>query len=184
MEICILKFNDTHDADRALDEVLDAEGNRQPWLHEVGVVKRPLLGRISIRATFGDDEKPKKEVKQGDLASRARATDVGAMTGYMIGSLVGPLHADMAALEGANRASYAAQAIEDKLMFVDEIKQMLPRGSSALVLVASEDTNDEFVELFSEYNPELIRRDVAEEVEKRLHTLENKVRASQQQVSP
>jgi len=180
MEICILKFSDTHDADKALDEVLEADGSRRPWLHEVGVVKRPLLGKISIRATFGDDEKP-TEVKQGDLASRA--VEPGAMTGYMIGSLVGPLHADMAALEGADRASYAAAAVENKLMFVDEIKQVLPRGTSALVLVGAEDTNDEFVALFSDFEPEIIRRDVAQEVERRLHTLEDKVRAWQQQAS-
>src|SRR5262245_22798520 len=98
MEICILKFTDTSAADEALKSVLDAEGSRNPWLHEVGVVRRPLLGKISIRATFADDEEP-TEVKQGDLASQA--ADAGAMTGYLIGSMVGPLHADMAAMEGA-----------------------------------------------------------------------------------
>src|SRR6266496_3136397 len=100
MEICILKFSGTHDADDALNQVVNAEADRHPWMHEVGVVRRPLVGRISIRATFADDQAT--EVRQGDLASEI--TDVGSMTGYLIGSLVGPLHAEMAALEGAARA--------------------------------------------------------------------------------
>jgi hypothetical protein len=49
MELCILKFDGSNTADDALKQVADAEADRSPWLHEVGVVKRPLLGRISIR---------------------------------------------------------------------------------------------------------------------------------------
>src|SRR5262249_41177509 len=132
MEICILKFAETDDADTALKEVIDANADRYPWLHEAGVVKRPLLGRISIRATFTDDQAI--EIKQGDLSSAA--ADAGAMTGYLVGSLVGPLHAEMAALEAGGRASSATKTLEGKLMRVDDIKEILPRGSSAIVLIA------------------------------------------------
>lgn len=181
MEICIIRFSDTHDADEALEKVLNAEGSRYPWLHDVAVVRRPVLGKISIRVAFADDEQP-VELKQGDLGSRS--VDAGAMTGYLIGSLVGPLHADMAALEGAARARSAGKAVGDKIMFVDEIKQVLPRGSSAIVLVASPEINDEFVRLYSSFGPDIIRRDLAREVEQRLQTFEDKVRAAAQQVSP
>lgn len=171
MEICILKFSGTHDADHALQEVLDAQADRQPWLHEVGVVRRPLIGRISISATYEDDS---TEVKQGDLAGDVEAA--GAMTGYLIGSLVGPLHAEMAALEGSMQARGLGDALEDKLLHVDDIKQVLPRGSSALVLVASPEVNDQFFEMFKERSPQVIRRDVAEEVARRLHALEERAR--------
>jgi uncharacterized membrane protein len=182
MEICILKFSGTHDADKALEEIVNAHADRHPWLHEVGVVRRPLLGKISIRATFADDDQP-TEIRQGDLA--ANTMDAGTMTGYLIGSLVGPLHADMAALEGTERARSAANALENKLMFIDDIKRVLPRGSSALVLVATPDVNDQLVSLFESRAPEVTRRDLSEEVEQRLHTLESKVLAAQQQqVSP
>src|SRR5271165_1443022 len=99
MEVCILKFKGADDADDALREVAGAQADRNPWLHEVGVVRRPLVGRISIRATFADDQST--EVRTGDIASKV--SDAGAMTGYLMGSLVGPLHADMAAMQGAMR---------------------------------------------------------------------------------
>jgi uncharacterized membrane protein len=176
MELCILKFSGTHDADRAVQDVLEAQADGQPWLHEVGVVRRPLIGKISISATYEDDS---TDVKQGEIASDVE--DAGAMTGYLIGSLVGPLHAEMAALEGSMQARGLGEALEDKLLHVDDIKQVLPRGSSALVLVASPEINDQLVETFKEWSPEVIRRDVAEEVAQRLHALEQRTRTMQQE---
>jgi uncharacterized membrane protein len=178
MELCILKFSGTHDADRTFQEILGAEADRHPWLHEVGVVRRPLIGRISISATYEDDP---TEVKQGEVASDVE--NAGAMTGYLIGSLVGPLHAEMAALEGSIRARGLGDALEDKLLHVDDIKQVLPRGSSALVLVASPEINDQLVEMLAPWSPEVIRRDVAEEVARRLHVLEERARTMQQEAS-
>jgi uncharacterized membrane protein len=172
MEVCILKFKSTDGADDALKEVVNAQADRNPWLHEVGVVRRPLLGRISIRATFTDDQAT--EVREGDIA--ARVANAGSMTGYAIGSLVGPLHADMAMMEGELRAQQAGKALEKQLLRTDEIKSALPRGSSALVLIAEPDINDQLVKLFANWSPEVIRRDVAQEVQKRLETFERKTR--------
>jgi uncharacterized membrane protein len=178
MEICILKFGGAHDADGALSEVINAQGDRHRWLYDVGVVRRPLIGKISISATF--DDQP-TELKQGELASRA--ADAGGLTGYLVGSLVGPLHADMAAMEGSARAASAAKGLQDRLMHVDDIKEMLPRGFSALVLIATPEVNDQMVEMFDDWKPEVIRRDVAEEVERRLKTFERKAMASQPQAA-
>jgi uncharacterized membrane protein len=171
MEVCILKFEGTNDADDALEEVSAAEADRKPWLHEVGVVRRPLVGRISIRATFADDQAV--EVREGDLASKV--ADVGGMTGYLMGSLVGPLHADMAAMSGIMRASSGGKVLEKQLLNTDDIKSILPRGSSALVLIATPEINDTMVTLFAKWSPEVIRRDVAQEVQKRLETFQQKV---------
>jgi uncharacterized membrane protein len=170
MEVCILKFAGTDDADDALKEVVNAQADRIPWLHEVGVVRRPLLGRISIRATFIDDQET--EVREGDLA--AKIADAGGMTGYLIGSLVGPLHADMAMMEGELRAQRAGKTLENKLLRTDDVKSVLSRGSSALVLIAAPEINDQLVSLFDRWSPEAIRRDVAQEVQKRLETFERK----------
>lgn len=82
------------------------------------------------------------------------------------------------------RARALGGALEDKLLRVDDIKQVLPRGSSALVLVATPPINDALVDMFNVWSPEVIRRDVAEEVERRLHTLEQRARNAQQPISP
>ena|SRR5450432_445177 len=96
------------------------------------------------------------------------------MTGYLVGSLVGPLHADMAMMEGELRAQRAGKTLEKQLLRTDEVKSALPRGSSALVLIAAPEINDQLVSLFGKWSPEVIRRDVAQEVQKRLETFERK----------
>jgi uncharacterized membrane protein len=170
MEICILKFKGANDADDALKQVSAAEADRHSWLHEVGVVRRPLVGRISIRATFADDQAV--EVRQGELASKI--ADAGGMTGYLIGSLVGPMHADMAAMSGLVRGTSAGKALEKQLLNIDDIKSVLPRNSSALVLIATPAINDQMANLFTKWSPEVIRRDVAQEVQKRLQAFQEK----------
>ena len=168
MEVCILKFGSAEGADDALKQVINAEGDRNPWLYDVGVVRRPLLGRMSIRATFAD-EAPTKE---GDV--KAKFADAGSMTGYLVGSLAGPLHADIAALEGRGQGAGVGKAVEKQLLRIDEVKGNLPRDSSALVLVAPPEVNDRMVQLFVSYSPEVIRKDVAQEVVKSLEAFRQK----------
>jgi uncharacterized membrane protein len=166
MEVCVLKFDGVHAADDALKEVAATESDQNPWLHEVGVVKRPLLGRISIRATFADDQTA--EVREGDVKSAV--AEAGSMTGYLVGSLVGPLHAELAATEGSARGGAVGRALEKMLAPFEEIKSRLRRDSSALVLVASPAVNDRMVALFASWSPEVVRKDVMREMEQRLET--------------
>jgi len=167
MEICILKFDGTHAAEDALKEVSDAEADRRPWLHEVGVISRPLVGRLTIRASYQDE----KEVayKEGDVAKRAG--DIGAYTGYLLGSLVGPFRAALLSLEGSDLAGGAVAEKEKLLFHIDEIKKTLPRGSSALVLIAETPICDEMTQVFASYDPQVVRRDVADKLRQRLQAL-------------
>jgi len=169
MEVCILKFGSADGADDALKEVVNAQGDRNPWLYDVGVVRRPLLGRMSIRATF-TDEPP--ALREGDV--KAKFADAGSMTGYLVGSLAGPLHADLAAIEGRGQGAGVGKAVEKQLLRTDEIKRNIPRDSSALVLVAPSEVNDRMVQLFASYSPEVIRKDVAQEIEQRLEAFRQK----------
>ena len=100
------------------------------------------------------------------------------MTGYRIGSLVGPMHADMVAMEGAMRAQEVGKRLEKQPLHIDDIKSLLPRDSSALVLIATSDINDQMVQQFSDWSPEVTRRDVAQEVQQRLETFERKTHES------
>jgi len=168
MEVCILKFGSADGADDALKQVINAEGDRNPWLYDVGVIKRPLLGRMSIRATFADEP----AAKEGDV--KAKFADAGSMTGYLVGSLAGPLHADIAALEGRGQGAGVGKAVEKVFARTDEIKKNFPRDSSALLLVAPPEVNDRMVQMFTAYSPEVIRRDVAQEVVQRLETFQQK----------
>jgi hypothetical protein len=56
---------------------------------------------------------------------------------------------------------------------MDEIKKALPRDSSALVLIADTQTCDAMVKMFEAPidGPTVVRRDVAEELRRRLEAL-------------
>jgi hypothetical protein len=168
MEIGILVFDGKHAAEDALDEVFDAEADRRQWLHEVGVISRPVLGRLQIRASYPENKKA--VYREGDIAQAAG--DYSAFTGYMLGSLVGPFRASMLALGAADDVQGRVAEKEKKLFHIDELKQLLPRASSALVLIAEPKIIDEFVEAFAEYDPmKSVRRDVGQEMLKKLKTL-------------
>jgi hypothetical protein len=167
MEICILRLDGKHSADEALEEVSDAQADRTPWLNEVGVVSRPFVGRLTIRANYPDGEK--LDYEEGDLASKAG--DIGGYTGYLLGNLSGPFRASLLELEGESEAEERAAPVEKKLFHIDELKELLPRNSSALVLIAETPICDAMVETFSNYYPKVIRRNVAAELEKQLDTI-------------
>ena len=167
MELCILKFDGSRGAEDALQEVADAEADRNPWLHEVGVVARPLIGRVRISATFPDGKS--QTFREGDLADAVAG--LGAYTGYYISALTGPLTTMGNALRGEAAGDAAGSEAEDRLFHLDEIKKALPRDSSALALIADEKTCDQMVELFQSYEPKVIRRDVADELSQRLQAV-------------
>jgi hypothetical protein len=154
-------------ADEALEDVSDAEADPRPWLNEVGVVSRPILGRLTIRANFPDGEKLVH--REGDAA--AMAENLGAYTGYLLGNLLGPLRSSFLALEGSSAAEDRAAPIEKKLFHIDELKEILPRDSSALVLIAETPICDAMVEVFSKYEPKVIRRTLTSALGHRLNKM-------------
>ena len=170
MELGILRFDGSHAAEDALEEIIDAQADRNPWLHEIGVVSRPLLGRLRITASFLDG---KKTMKENDLSSAL--ADLGGFTGYFVSTLAGPLGSMFATVNAAIAAGDKGSELEERLFHIDEIKQQMPRDTSALVLVASPETIDKMVSLFEPYAPKVIRRDVADELRNVLEALHRRV---------
>jgi uncharacterized membrane protein len=171
MEICILKFDGRHGAEDALSEMLDAEGDRNHWLVEVGTVSRPLNGRVRISATFPDGQS--KTFHEGDLA-RAVA-DLGAYTGYYVSALVGLVGSMFGTVDAASKAGSFESEAEQRSFHLDDIKKVVPRDSSALLLIANEKTCDAMVAMFRLYDPTVIRRDVGDELGQRLEALQLRV---------
>jgi hypothetical protein len=86
MELCALKFKKADQAEEAVNKLITEKGDQNPWLHEVGIIQRPLVGRISIRATYRES----REIREGDIASSL--ANAGKWTGYLVG-LAGPMRA-------------------------------------------------------------------------------------------
>jgi len=171
MEICILRFDGNHSAEDALKTVIDAQGDRTPWLYDVAVVARPLIGRVRIGASFPDGKS--KTFREGDLAEAV--ADLGAFSGYFVSLLAGPFGTAFRAVQAGMAGEAVGREAEKKLLHLDAIKKALDRDSSALVLVADSKICDQMVKLFESYGPKVVRRQVADELRKRLDELHREV---------
>jgi hypothetical protein len=167
MEICILKFDGSHSAEDAFKEVVDAQGDRNAWLHDIGTIARPLIGRVRVGATFPDGKS--QTFHEGDLADAVES--LGAYTGYYVSSIAGPFSMVAGAINAGLAARAQGEEAEQRLLHLDDLKKALPRDSSALVLIADTQTCDAMVKLFKSYSPKVVRRQVADELRQRLDTL-------------
>jgi uncharacterized membrane protein len=167
MEICILKFEADDAAENALKDVIDAQGDRKPWLHDVGTIARPLVGRVRIGASFPDGTS--MVFREGDLADTAES--LGAYSGYYLSLLTGPLRSMFATVDAAVKAGNVGAEAEERLLHIKEIKKNLDRDSSALVFIGSTEACDDMVQAFESYAPKVIRRDVGQELLRRLEAL-------------
>jgi len=172
MEICILKLDGSHSAEDVLKEQIEANGDRNPWLYDVGVIARPLIGRVRIEATYPDGDSTR--FREGDLTKAVG--DLGAHTGYYLTQLLGLRESRIgASVRGSSAGKSLGGALENELFHIDAIKEALPRDSSALVLVADTKLCDAMVEMFKSYEPQVVRRDVADELRKRLQAFHDQV---------
>lgn len=175
MQLCILGFDGSHSADDALGEILEAQGDSNRWLLEVGTIARPLVGRVRVSVTFPDGQS--KTFHEGDLTKAA--ADLGGLTGYYVSALAGPFGSMAAAVDAASTARAYGSAEEQRLFHVDDIKKVLPRDSSALVLIAKEETCDVLVGLFKPYSAKVVRVQVDPDLRARLEALEKRVTQQQ-----
>jgi hypothetical protein len=169
MELCILKFRGSDEATDALQWIMDETGDHTLWLHDVGTISRPLVGRVRVETTFPDGKS--ETYREGDLADAAES--LGAYTGYYLSALTGPLSSMFRTVNAGLEAGARGREMEERLFHLDALKKALPRDSSALVLIASPPTCDALDQMFKSYTPrpEVIRREVSEELRLRLEAL-------------
>ncbi|HSY38232.1 MAG TPA: hypothetical protein VLA79_01855 [Polyangia bacterium] len=169
MEMCILGFKGSQAADDAYAEVLELDGENNRWLLEVGAIARPRVGRVRVGVTFPDGEST--TFHEGDLAKAA--SELGGLTGYYVSALAGPFGSMFAAGEGEGAGRLLGSDGEQRLFHLDDVKKALPRDSSALVLIANEETCDALVTMFEPSRPAVVIRAAVEpELRARLEALE------------
>jgi hypothetical protein len=173
MEVCILKFDGSRAAEDALAEVLEVEGERNPWLLEVGVIARPLVGRVRFGLTFPDGTS--KTLHEGDLAEAS--ADLGALSGYYLSAIAGPFGGMFATVNAALAAEAEGEEAEERLLHLTELRKALGRDSSALVLLGDSRRCDALVDLFKDYDAEVIRRDATKELLVKLQALHRRLAA-------
>jgi uncharacterized membrane protein len=130
-EMAVLTLDGTHAAEHELS-VLRASRD-DVWLNEVAVLQHHAGGRYSMKATSPN---------YGDKDRVAAAATIGGLTGLCLGAIAGPLGlifwSSLGALTGGALGDSRRPGAFGPL--VDQVKDALPRGSSALILVAEPST--------------------------------------------
>jgi hypothetical protein len=191
MDIGFLRFRRANQADAALREVAEAQASKRPWLREVAVISRPLLGRICVRASRREDEQKRPPaVHEGDLSGEIAAIpDAIAAHGRAAalapqGVAHGRVRRMMTKISAKAFASWAGKSLEKRALPINDIKQLLPRGSSGLILLAEPETIHEMVGLFDRWSPVLVQRSVRDELQGHLERVVERTRRDGTEAQP
>ena len=136
MEMAVITFDGTHNAEQALSVLRGSQDDA--WLTEVAVLEHHRGGRYSMKATTPD---------YGEKGHVGAGATVGGLTGLALGAIAGPLGlvfwGTMGAVTGGAAGDTGSTGTFDAL--VEQVKDALPRNSSALILVAEPSAAEEFI---------------------------------------
>lgn len=157
VEMTAVAFDGTYTAERELSNL--HVSRMDPWVSEVATLEHHNSGRYSMKATnpvYGDED----HVGAG-LA-------IGGGTGLLLGLIGGPLGmlflgALGAAAGGAIGAATPGDGAGALEPLVDEVKDALPPGSSALILVAESPTAEQLVSAVGPTSRQVIREQLTQE---------------------
>ncbi len=146
LELAILTFERCEGAERAFATVRQANESA-PWVEELAFVERHRNGRLVVRGTFAghyldfDGE--------GDVIGPDTA--IGALTGAVIGAAFGPPGFAAGFVAGASIGGlrHAGQVAQPAGELFEQIRVHVPRGSSAIALLASPGHVDAMLEAFA-----------------------------------
>ena len=158
VEMVAVAFDGTHTAEKELSTLRTARTN--PWLEEVAVLEHHKGPRFSMKATSPD---------YGDEDHVGAGIALGGGTGLLLGLIAGPLGlifwGTMGALTGGAAGAREPGAFDP---IVDQVKDALPHGTSALILVAEKPTAEQLASAVGRHGRQIIRQEMTDEQVKEL----------------
>ncbi len=160
LDFALMVFEHTGGAEHAYaDAVSQAAG--EPWAQEVAFVEHHRRDRIVVRGTFAghyvdaDDE--------GDFIGRKTAE--GAVAGAAVGLLFGPAGLAVGMVAGGMAGGVASEHSGPRLRsaLVDELRNEVPEGSSAVILMAGPEDVDAMVSALQRHGGRLVRHHLTPE---------------------
>ena len=146
-------FKGRKTAGKALDTVEEQAPGARAWVDDVAVISRGKHGFVRINSTWAQSDE-----------STAVGAGFGAITGGLIGSMMGPQGAVAGALGGGAISGLMGSgidlAVEDPRL--EEFASKLDDDSSALVLVADEPTIADFSSAVEPMDATLIKTELNE----------------------
>ena len=148
VQMAAVAFDGTHTAEKELSDLRTSRSD--PWLNDVAVVEHHKGGRYSGTGP---------EYADPDRVDAGIA--IGSGTGLLLGMIGGPLGLVFGATAGAalgGAAGSSAPPAFDPL--VAEVKDALPRGTSALILLAEEPTTAKLVSAVGSTGRQVVRQEL------------------------
>jgi uncharacterized membrane protein len=151
-DLIVLKFDNDHAAEQALSAVRALEELRYAWVEDVAVVERHPSGRYSLHTPHG---------------SAAGGALFGGLLGLLLFWWFPPAWFFGGWLAGLGIGALIGEAMKKSGIdrrLVDEIKQELTPGTSALLLIGASGDADQMARAFEPYHPtKVIRRTLSDE---------------------
>jgi uncharacterized membrane protein len=136
LDLALIGFVGEPTASSVFGTMRDRVGTEAPWTQEVAVVEHGRNDRMSIRGTFDGHY---VDVEEGDHVSQAGAAK-GALTGALIGSVLGPPGWAAGFALGGIIGGDVGPPTETEWApegLVEELRSAVPRGHSAIALLAA-----------------------------------------------
>jgi uncharacterized membrane protein len=160
LDLALMVFAHTEGAERAYSTA-PSEVNSVQWAQEVAFVEHHRRDRIVVRGEFAgryvdaDDEQE----------FVGRKTVSGALTGAVAGAVFGPPGFAAGMVGGGLAGSIAEQRSGPELRsaFFDEVRNDVPQGSSAVILLAAPQHVDAMVAALDGQGGRLVRRRLTSE---------------------
>jgi uncharacterized membrane protein len=154
VEMATVAFDGTHTAEQELSGLRTSRADA--WLTDVAVLEHHKGGRFSMKATSPD---------YGDEDHIGAGIAIGGGTGLLLGMIAGPLGilfwAAVGGLAGGAAGASSRAGAFDPL--VDQVKDALPHGTSALILVAESATAEELVTAVGARGRQVLRQTLTDE---------------------
>jgi uncharacterized membrane protein len=159
LDLALIVCNHTEGADYAFANAHDAVGD-QPWTHEVAFVEHHRHDRMIVRGNFGGHYVDVDDVS--DIVGPK--VGKGALTGALVGALFGPpgFAAGMVAGGTIGGLENAAHVPELQGAFFDEVRADVPKGHSAVILLADPKHVDAMVAAFDDPHVNVVRRTLSD----------------------
>ena len=137
LDLALVRFHGQTAAESAFGALRQRAGSDAPWVNETCMVEHHPNGRMALRGTFAGHY---LSVDEDDHLSQPGAA-VGALTGGLIGTvfLGGPVGLAPGLVLGAAIGAERGKADEvepEPDALVSELRAAVPKGSSAIVLLA------------------------------------------------
>jgi uncharacterized membrane protein len=156
LDVALARFAGEGTAVQSYAAAKDRLGRDAPWLHKIGFVEHSHHGRLRLRGTFAGHY---LDVDESDHISE-RGAGEGALAAGLLGVLLGPPGIAVGITVGGVIGSQAGAPSEveaEPEALADQLRGVVPRSSSAVVLIAAAQDVDEMVAELGESAQELVR---------------------------